>query len=241
MNKTAFAVLVAVAMGVCCVSQATLIEGFEGGLGGLDYTGSLSLTSALGPLSATEDSTFALLTNGPGDIGGDAEPDFSYLTIDFLVDPLEPLLLFDYDFLTAETTSLNGGPYAFDFFSATLDSILLTDPLELLYLDTGETFSYLVGQDVFLEAPDGSLFDQETGLNTLVFEGLDPLAGEMASLVFQVGDELDGSFDSGVFLDNIRTESRVAKPVPEPATITLMCGGLLGLFAETRRRRNKRL
>jgi len=226
MNKMCVPVMLAV-MGICLCAEATLIESFEDGLSGLDYSGSLSLTGSLGPLLPTDGSAFALLTNGPGDVGADLEPDFSFLTIDFPVGPDDAFLLFDYDFLTGETTSLNGGPFAFDFFTATLESDILVDALELLRVDTEDTFSYLLGPDVFVEAPDGSLFDQETGLNSFKYPGLNAFAGETVSLVFEVGDEWDGSFDSGVFLDNVRAEPRV---VPEPATLTLIGGGLLGML-----------
>ena len=210
--------------------------GFEDGLNGYTTTGNAQVLSGLGSLSPTEGNSFVLLSTGPFDVGGDGLPDSSsILSNAFTLESDADLLTFDFNFLTEEFTGSNA--LAFDFFETYL--VTSTGTELITSMDTTYTGFYSIDGGTPVVAPDGSLFLDQTGFMSVAYD-VSGYSGMDVALQFSVSDEWDGSFDSGLLIDNIDVTTQSA-PVPEPATLFLLGSGLIGLAGFQRKNLLKRV
>lgn len=203
-----------------------------GGNGTVEQLQATDLFPGGSGIAATDGNSFALVSNGAGDVDTDFVEDFGSLTSDtFTVDANGGTLSFDYQFLTGEFTGLDA--FAFDWFEIWLlptvgaGTLLATDDV------SNTNFSLLA--DVY-STPAGVTFDQAQSLVSFSTA----IAAGSYQLQFSVFDEFDGAFDSALFVDNVSlvnnpTTGPGPDPVPEPGTLVLL--GAAGIAALARRRR----
>lgn len=184
------------------------------------------------PLGPTQGNYFALISNGPSDVGNDGFADSILLTSDAFSVSSASLLQFDYDFLTAEFTGSDSDPSHLDSFSISLLPLGASPS----FLASGDvslpTFTLIDGGNV-LSAPDGSSFIEHTGLST----GTINLGPGTYSLSFRVDDAGDGYFDSALLIDNVRVTTVTT---PEPNCLTLFVVTLTFLCLSVTRLRLRR-
>lgn len=217
-------------------AHATLTNGgFESGLTGWTSSGngSVQILPSLGSLSPTEGMDFALIGNGPGDVGLDGLTDSGILTSDvFTVGAGGDTLTFDFDFLTEDFTGLSAFPGFEDFFTITVKPTAGADIIVAFEDLTDTSFSLLTGAPI--AAPDGTTFFEHLGFQSASVS----LAAGTYSLEFLVSDVGDGSFDSGLLIDNVSLIG-TSQPIPEPSTILLLGIGIVGLAGTVVRKRFK--
>lgn len=236
---------------LAAVSVADPVNGgFEAGTTGWTVTGDGSfqvLTAGdvvpTGAIGASEGTHFALLGNGPGDVGDDSGPDTAILTSSAFVVPTQgSVLSFVWDFLTAEYTPnsgfLDGDP---------VDSFLISliplggAPVTLLSGDNASgAFSFLLLSEDVVDTPDGTAFFEHLGASLFVMD----LTEGTYTLQFRVSDDPndfdDYGFDSALLVDGVSVVANAipGQPgvIPEPGTLVLLCAGLAGALLARRRR-----
>jgi hypothetical protein len=212
--------------------------GFEkGNLAGWTASGGGSnqiLTSSqFAPLGPTEGSYFALIGNGPGDIGNDGIADSGILTSDPFTVSSASILQFDYDFLTAEFTGGDADPNHLDSFSISLLSLGNTTLLAAGDVSL-PAFTLIDGGNA-VSAPDGTSVIEHLGFLT----GSVNLGPGTYSLGFRVDDAGDGSFDSALLVDNVRLAPAAATPETGSLGLLATVSSALGLVMVSRRRKQK--
>jgi hypothetical protein len=245
------AIVLALVLGAAAWADPVTNGGFETGdlTGWTDAGDSSSLVVAtldggefLDPLIfPTECNYFAVVGNGPGDIGLDDAPDVGVLMQSFSVLGVPATLSFDWNFVTSEFT---GDDAEFlDYFEITLSreggptyvlvtgdvgggvSLLTKAGIQNGVLD----FSFIdpVDGDLYgVAAPDGSVYLSQTGWFNYTFYAL---PGNY-TLSFLVGDDFDGFVDSALLVDNVA--------VPEPTGLALLSVlAVAGIAARRRRQR----
>ncbi len=230
-------------LGALSWADPVVKAGFESGdLAGWNDVGDTtslvvpSLDGVSGPvILPTEGSYFGVVGSGPGDIGLDDVPDTGVLERSFVI--LDPATLyFDWNFLTSEFTGDPTSPFLDTF------QVVLTraggPTFVLISGDVGGMVTFLTNQgllhtmlgfsvidDLGIEAPDGSVYLEQTGWNSYWFS----VGAGSYTLSFRVGDELDGSVDSALLVDNVT--------VPEPVGLALFSALAVAGIAARRRRR----
>jgi hypothetical protein len=204
---------------------APLSLNFEGGtLAGLTVSGQGSATvlTSLGGINPLFGSNMALLSNGPGDLGG--TPDSVRLLSDpFTIAPAE-MFVFSIRRVTAEPTGA---------LAALLDSFTIN----LIPFGGGPTIN-LHSSDVSaldylpIAGAPVATFAGETFYDASDWLTISYLVTGTYQVEFLVSDDLDNSFDSGFLIDAETTSSTV---VPEPNAFSLLLVGGAGLFLWKRR------
>ena len=202
----------------------------SGGNGSVQVLVAGDILPAGSGIAATDGDWFAMVGNGPADVGNDGLPDTGVLVSDpFTVGAFDGTLSFDYQFFTFEFT---GDIYA-DYYEIWLHPT--AGPSLLLDTDdtTNTNFTYM--GDIY-DTPDGTGFWEQQPMISYST----PIAAGDYTLEFLVMDDFDGSFDSVLFVDNVLLVDNLppsVPPIPEPGTAALVgfAGALLAWRLRKRR------
>ena len=161
----------------------------------------------------------AIISNGSGDILNDGAIDIYRMRTDqFEIVSFDSYLGFNWNFITSEFTGVDADLGRLDHFEVNLLPSAGSS-VNLLKKNVSElTFSLLGSGGIIL--PDGSTFFETSGYQSF-FSSLIP--GKY-QLEFVVADDGDGSFDSGLVIDNISVQVNAA---PETNTINMMFIGII--------------
>ena len=220
----------------CPVRGQVANGGFEtGDLTGWSVAGNGSvrvLTNGdLGSVVPPVGAFFALISNGPGDIGADRNSDASSLVSNpFNVPVGGGVLTFNWNFLTAEFTGADADPERLDYFTISLVPIVGSS-ISLDRFDVGATaFAPLPEGEVFTS--DGIALFEQTGFRLVTYN----IPQGIYSLNFTVNDVGDGAFDSALALDSVSLSSAQQAAAPEPGTLFLVSIGAIGAYTAKKRK-----
>lgn len=207
---------------ICSCLYAELIEngGFEtGDLTGWNTSGNGSIqvlsSTDISPLVPPEGTYFTLIGNGPSDVLNDGLPDSGTLISNPFIVTQDGTLKITWNFLTAEFTGTSAT--TLDFFTISLTP---STGIPIIWEEGNvslTTFSYIDGGSP-VTAPDGSSFIEHINFQTSYIN----IIPETYTLTLSVGDDIDGTFDSGLLIDRIEFT-----PVPEPNHLTILFGILM--------------
>lgn len=187
----------------------------------------------LGPLTPVSGRYFALVGNGPGDVGNDGNPDMGLLQSNSFTVSHASSLEYSFDFLTSEFTGIDADPTHLDSFAISL----LPQGGSPIQLESGDvsSLSFLpIDQGNAVAAPDGTSLIDHLGMQA----GTYFMLPGTYSLLFQVNDAGDGSFDSAILADDVRFVE--ANNVPEASSLAYLIAGLMAMMVVRRRIRYPR-
>jgi hypothetical protein len=242
-------ILLSASLLTCSSSYADIVNGgFETGTlagwlaGGTD--GNVQLLKS-GDFAASDNSTsiaapfgtyYALLSNGPSDLGGPSLQTTTLTSIPYLVGA-GASIGFVLNFFTNEFATPFGNP---DFYTVNV----LQGGVAVATITSGDVDgaqNAIPGIDcsaVFLVAPDNTTVCSNSGLQTIANFDLSGYAGTNVQFQFLVSNAIDNTFDSALLVDNVQgTGLTDASAVPEPQSWVLLGTVVLGIYAMSRWRR----